>query len=79
MANGQGLWTLQTNTAFWIEVPDANGACRAGTVPVYAFFNNRRDANHRFTMDLSVKRGMHNRAWVPDGVTGSGAAFCSLI
>ena len=48
-------------------------------MPVYAFFNNRRDANHRFTIDLSVKRAMHNRTWVPDGVAESGAAFCSLI
>lgn len=78
-ANNQGVWQLQTSAAFWIEVPDASGGCRSGTVPVYAFFNNRRDANHRFTIDLSVKRGMHNRTWVPDGVAENGAAFCSLI
>jgi serine protease len=79
IANNQGLWTLQTSEAFWIEVPDASGACRSGTVPVYAFFNNRRDANHRYTIDLSVRRAMQNRAWVPDGVAQNGAAFCSLI
>jgi len=78
-ANNQGLWTLQTNEAFWIEVPDASGTCRSGTVPVYAFFNNRRDANHRYTIDLSVKRAMQNRTWVLDGVTANGTVFCSLI
>jgi hypothetical protein len=48
-------------------------------VPVYAFFNNRRDANHRYTIDLSVRRAMQNRAWVPDGAAPNGAAYCSLI
>lgn len=72
-------WVLESTQAFWIEVPDAAGACRSGTVPVYAFFNNRRDANHRYTIDLSVRRAMVNRAWVPDGVTPGGAVYCSLI
>jgi serine protease len=74
-----GPWALQTGAAFWIEVPDAQGACRDGTVPVYAFFNNRRDANHRYTIDLSVRRAMTNRAWVADGMAANGAAFCSMI
>jgi serine protease len=79
IANDQGMWTLQTHEAFWIEVPDAAGGCRSGTVPVYAFFNNRRDANQRFTIDGSVKRAMRNRVWVPDGTVQDGVAFCSLI
>lgn len=79
LGHPQGMWTLQTNAAFWIEVPDASGACRGGTVPVYAFFNNRRDANQRHTIDLSVRRAMTNRAWVPDGQAPNGAAWCSLI
>ncbi len=58
LGHPQGMWTLQTNAAFWIEAPDASGACRSGTVPVYAFFNNRRDANQRHTIDLSVRRAM---------------------
>ncbi|HEX4885008.1 MAG TPA: S8 family peptidase [Casimicrobiaceae bacterium] len=78
-ASNGGVWSLQSSAAFWIEVPDAAGACRDGTIPVYAFFNNRRDANHRYTIDLSVRRAMTNRAWVADGVAANGAAFCSLI
>jgi hypothetical protein len=73
------VWTLQSANAFWIEVPDASGQCREGTLPVYRFFNNRRDANQRFTTDLSVRRGMLNRVWVPDGPGANGAAFCALI
>jgi hypothetical protein len=70
-------WALQTSAAFWVEMPDFAGQCRAGTLPVYRFFNNRRDANQRHTVDLSVKRAMINRAWVPDGKGSNGAAFCS--
>ena len=67
-----GVWTLETPAAFYVEVPDAGGTCRAGTIPIHRFFNNRQDANHRHTPDLSVKRAMINRHWVPEG-----AAFCS--
>jgi len=70
-------WQLQSSSAFWVEGPDHAGQCRAGTLPVYRFFNNRRDANQRHTVDLSVKRAMINRAWVPDGKGANGAAFCA--
>lgn len=79
LAGDGGAWALQTDAAFYIEVPDPSGACRSGTIPVYRFFNNRRDASQRFTIDLSVRRAMINRAWVPDGPGVNGAAFCSLI
>jgi serine protease len=73
------VWSLQTSAAFWVEVPDAAGSCREGTLPVYRFFNGRRDANQRHTIDLSVRRAMLNRVWVPDGKGANGAAMCSLI
>jgi serine protease len=73
------VWTLQSLAAFWIEVPDGAGQCREGTLPVYRFFNGRRDANQRHTTDLSVRRGMLNRVWVADGPGANGAAFCALI
>ena len=79
IANGAPVWSLQSNTAFWIEVPDDAGNCREGTLPVYRFFNGRRDANHRHTIDLSVRRAMQNRVWTPDGKGANGAAMCSLI
>ena len=72
-----GTWFLESPAAFFIEVPDGSGNCRAGTIPVYRFFNNRFDANHRHTPDLSVRRAMINRSWVPEGVNG--VAFCSPL
>ena len=68
---------MESPAVCWIETPDANGACREGTIAIYRFFNNRQDANHRLTPDLSVRRAMNNRSWVPEG--DNGVAFCSPI
>ena len=73
-----GVWNLETRSSFYIQVPDSNGVCPGGTLPVYRFFNNRNDANHRYTVDLSVRRTMLNRAWVPEGSGPSAVAFCSV-
>ncbi|MBS0319737.1 MAG: S8 family peptidase [Proteobacteria bacterium] len=70
-------WFLQTSAAFWIQLADATGACTGTSVPVYRFFNNRNDANQRHTVDLSERRAMINRAWVPDAPTPNGAVWCS--
>jgi serine protease len=77
LLNWPGIWNLETAQAFWVQVPDANGNCPANTLPVYRFFNNRRDANHRYTVDLSVRRAMENRAWAPEGTGPNSVAFCS--
>ncbi len=74
-----GVWNLELSAAFWIEVPDGDGNCLPGRVPVYRFFNNRGDANHRHTLDLSERRAMVNRAWVPEGYGARAAIFCSPI
>ncbi len=72
--NWNGAWQLETPAAFYIDTPDASGNCRAGTVPVHRFFDGRSDANHRYTIDLSVVRSMINRAWVLEG-----NVFCSPV
>ena len=74
-----GTWFLETPASFYIQVPDVNGNCPDGTLPVYRFFNNRNDANHRYTVDLSVRRAMLNRSWVPEGSGPNAVAFCSAF
>jgi len=78
-ANWPGIWQLEQANAFYIQVPDLAGNCPAKTLPVYRFFNNRRDANHRYTVDLSQRRAMLNRAWAPEGNGSKSVAFCSPI
>ena len=77
LLNWPGIWTLETGAAFYVQVPDGKGRCPESTLPVYRFFDNRRDANHRYTVDLSVRRAMQNRQWVSEGA--GGVAFCSAI
>jgi len=73
-----GTWHLETPTSFYIQVPDSDGQCPGGTLPVYRFFNNRNDANHRYTVDRSVRRAMSNRSWVPEGNGPNAVAFCTV-
>ena len=74
-----GIWTLELGAAFYVLLPDATGSCAAGTLPVFRFFNNRQDANQRHTIDLSVRRAMLNRAWVPQGIGPNNVIFCTPI
>ncbi len=75
----QGTWFLERAAAFYVLLPDANGSCRPGTLPVYRFFDNRNDANHRHTIDLTARLAMVNRQWAPEGFGPNGVAFCSPI
>ena len=74
-----GTWNLETPAAFFVPVSDADGNCPSQTLPVYRFFDNRQDANHRYTVDLSIRRAMINRQWVPEGAGPNGVAFCSPV
>ena len=77
--NAANVWALEYKAAFYVLLPDATGECAVNTLPVYKFFNNRADANQRHTIDLSVRRAMINRAWVPQGVGPNLVAWCTPI
>ncbi|MDH4181209.1 MAG: hypothetical protein OEV46_04305 [Betaproteobacteria bacterium] len=53
------------------------GACPAGTLPVYRLFSNRADANHRYTIDRSVRDAMVARGWVAEGEGADVVAMCA--
>ncbi|MGH8850305.1 MAG: S8 family peptidase [Casimicrobiaceae bacterium] len=79
IAHWPSVWLLESRAAFYVLPTDAAGNCRAGTLPVYRFFDNRNDANHRHTIDLSVRRAMLNRGWAPEGIGPNAVAFCTPI
>jgi len=79
VARWPGTWILEHLAAFYVLLPDADGACPTNTLPVYRFFNNRQDANQRHTVDLSVRRAMINHAWVPEGFGPNHVIFCTPI
>ncbi|MFO1412742.1 MAG: hypothetical protein U1F10_02305 [Burkholderiales bacterium] len=72
-------WLLESTNVFRMAPLDAAGTCPAGTQPVYRLFNNRSDANHRYTTSTAVYAQMVARGYVPEG-GGSGArpvVFCA--
>ncbi|MFO1311558.1 MAG: hypothetical protein U1F41_05765 [Burkholderiales bacterium] len=54
-----------------------NGACPAGTVPVFRLFDNRPDANHRYTTSMTVRDQMVAKGWLPEGDGPLGIAMCA--
>ena len=68
-------WKLERQE-FQVPVPDANGQCAAGQVPVYRLYNNRfafHDSNHRFVTDAGERARMVAQGWIDEGVR-----FCAL-
>ncbi len=52
------------------------GVCPAGTQPVYRLFNNRPDANHRYTTDRALRDAMVAKGWVAEGDGPDAVAMC---
>jgi len=68
-------WMLERQE-FQVPVPDAQGSCQAGQVPVYRLYNNRfafHDSNHRFVTDAGERAKMVAQGWVDEG-----ARFCAF-
>jgi hypothetical protein len=72
-------WLLESSDVFQVELPDrATGACSATTIPVYRLFNNRRDANHRYTTDTSTRNAMLARGYIAEGYGPDAVVFCAV-
>lgn len=72
-----GAWQLETGEAFDVRLPEAEGACAGGFIPVYRLWNNRADSNHRFTTDPFVVGTMRNKGWRLESAAPEGASMCS--
>jgi hypothetical protein len=53
------------------------GTCPANTLPVYRVFNNKADANHRYTTDRAVRDQMVARGWIAEGEGADFVAMCA--
>lgn len=69
-------WIFETADAFVAGVPDAAGVCPAGTSALYRVFNNRRDANHRYTTDRTLRDAMVAKGWLAEGYGADAVAMC---
>jgi len=53
---------------FYIALPDAaTGICPGATFPVYRMFDNRADANHRYTSSTAIVDEMKTKGWIVEG------------
>jgi len=61
-------WTFE-GIAFYVALPDANGRCAPGTVPLYRAYNNGIGGapNHRFTIDFATLQQMIAAGWSFEG------------
>jgi serine protease len=64
-------WSYE-GIVYYAKLP-INGACPAGTTPVYRAYNNRPDANHRFSTQMSVMRELTAQKWIFEGIAMCGA------
>lgn len=73
---GDGYWSFE-GEVFHVGLPDANGTCSPGLVPVYRLYNDAMSgaSNHRFTTDPILRSIMIARGWVPEGM-GPGVTMC---
>lgn len=70
-------WTFEAEV-FDVDLPDATGACRAGTRPVYRLYNAGQGGapNHRYTTELALRAEMIGEGWVPEGFGDVGVIMC---
>jgi DNA-binding beta-propeller fold protein YncE len=68
----------ETPNAFYIALPDlATGQCQTGTIPVYRLWNQRADANHRYTTNAVIKAQMIAKGYVAEGYGPNFVDMCA--
>jgi hypothetical protein len=65
---------------FFTPLPAADGACPAGTAPVYRLYNNGMGGapNHRYTTSDETFAAMKRDGWIAEG-QGEGVGMCSPL
>jgi hypothetical protein len=70
-------WTYE-GIAFYVALPDANGLCATGTIPLYRAYNNGIGGapNHRFTINFATLQQMIAAGWSFEGNGDSQVFAC---
>jgi hypothetical protein len=72
-------WLMESNEVFQMDLPDPiTGACPEAGVPIYRVFNNRRDANHRYTTSLAIRNQMVAKGGIAEGYGPNAVVLCGL-
>ncbi len=73
-------WQYEGDVFFTPLPAAADGACPAGTAPVYRLYNNGMGGapNHRFTINDETFAAMKRDGWIAEGL-GEGVGMCSPL
>ena len=76
LKNGQD-WQYE-GEAFFVDIPDATGACAGTARPIYRLYNNGLGGapNHRYATDPALRADMLAQGWVSEGLGPQGVIFC---
>lgn len=71
-------WIYESPSVFYIALPDpVTGACAAGTVPIWRFFNTAV-TNHRYTPEVTIRDELRNDPrWLPEGYGPDSVIMCA--
>ena len=74
---GNADWQFEGDV-FFAPLPDPEGRCPAGTVPVYRLYNGGQGGapGHRFTTSADARAAMLTAGYVAEG-TGIGVGMCA--
>jgi hypothetical protein len=71
-------FVLESPNLFYIDLPDTTtGVCPPDTIPVFRLYNNRADANHRYTTDPQIKAQMISEGYIAEGYGPSATIMCA--
>ncbi|MEO8739181.1 MAG: hypothetical protein ABI537_05695 [Casimicrobiaceae bacterium] len=70
-------WPVDTATLAEPALPNADGSCTAGSVPVFRMVDNRPDLNNRYTASLAIRDAMLAAGWAGQGRGALGVALCA--
>jgi serine protease len=71
-------WVYESGDVFGVPLPNMiDGTCPAGTKPVFRLFNNRSDANHRYTTSIDIRNQMRSLGWIAEGYGPEAVAMCA--
>ena len=73
---------LESNAVFYLYLPDATGACPAGTRPIYRFLNNAKPPHRRYAVEAQLRDSLlADGGWTQEG-TGTApekVAMCAPV
>lgn len=77
-------FSFESPAVFYIALPVTTpgpnaGACPAGTIPVYRAFDNRADANHRYTTSRAIRDQMVAMGYIAEGYGDDAVIMCAPV